>query len=195
MQLRTYAKKNGLTAVDVIEALKLDNPNVDWVLTSSLEPSELAHLDTHFGLNKPEQKQPLQLPSSNSEIDRVQPTGELIDHLQANVTKLTASDVESLQATVQTSIIEERAELAAIRDFQTYQATYDTTKRSLIVSDIYQKLDERNKHRKQFENEQNQLTIQQSNQQESSDLITEMLGVLKADKYKSNFLTSKLEQI
>ena len=195
MQLRTYAKKNNLTAVEVIEALKLDNPKIDWVLTSTLEPSELLRLDTYFGRNKPDQKQPLQLPSSNSEIDRVQPTGELIDHLQANVTKLTASDVESLQATVQTSIIEERAELAAIRDFRTYQQTYDTTKRSLIVSDIYQKLDQRNKRRKEFENEQNQLATQQSNQQESSDLITEMLGVLKADKYKSNFLTSKLEQI
>lgn len=195
MQLRTYAKKNGLTAVDVIEALKLDNPNVDWVLTSALEPSELVHLDTHFGLNKPDTKQPLQLPGSTSEIDRVQPNGELIDHLQANATKLTASDVEELKDTVQTSIIEERAELAAIRDFQTYQATYDNTKRSLIVGDIYQKLDERNNRRKQFEEQQIQLSIQQNSQQTSSDLMTDMLNILKADKYKSDFLTSKLEQI
>ena len=191
MQLRTYAKKNNLAAVDVIEALKLDNPKADWVLTSTLEPSEVVHLDTHFGLNK----QPLQLPGCNSEIDRVLPTGELIEHLQANSKKLTTDDVETLQVTVNTSIIEERAELAAIRDFQVYQSTYDTTKRSLIVSDIYQKLDERNKRRKQFDDEQNQLSTQQNNPQQSSDLMSEMLDILKADKYKSEFLTSKLEQI
>lgn len=202
MQLRTYAKKNSLVATEVIAALKLDNPKVDWVITSALELSELVFLDAHFGLNQPQlpqSQEQLQLPASESESAQIQttlPTGDLTEQLKANATKLTANDVETLQATVQTSIIEERAELAAIRDFQSYQATYADTTRTLVVNDIYQKLDQRNLARKQFEQEQNELVAaQKPNTQQSSDLISEMLGILKADKYQSSFLTSKLEQI
>ncbi|MCC5661993.1 hypothetical protein LC608_34685 [Nostoc sp. XA010] len=193
MQLRTYAKKNNLVASEVIAALKLDNSKVDWVLTSVLEPSKQVYLDGYFELNQPEKKV-LQLSGSNSSLDRVQPTGELSEQLKANATNLTATDIDELQATVRTSIIEETAELAAIRDFQTYQSTYDTTKRTLVVNDIYRKLDERNKARKKFEEEQKQLADDNTSEK-SSDLLSEMLGILKADKYKSDFLTSKLEQI
>ncbi|MBG1258422.1 hypothetical protein [Nostoc commune] len=201
MQLRTYAKKNKLTAVDVIAALKIDNPKTDWILTSVLEPSDQVYLDGYFGLTQlqlPESKEQLQLPpseSNSSQLQTTQPTGDLVEHLQAHSTNLTATDVEALQATVQTSIIEERAELAAIRDFQTYQTTYAGTTRTLVVNDIYEKLDARNLARKQFEDEQNQLAIQKPTPEKSSDLMSEMLGILKADKFKSQFLTSKLEQI
>lgn len=194
MQLRTFAKKNNLTATEVIAALKLDNPNVDWVLTSTLEPSDQVYLDGYFGLNQPEKKV-LQLPGNNSDLDTIKPIGDLVEQLQANATKLTANDVETLQATVQTSIIEERAELAAIRDFQSYQATYADTTRTLVVNDIYQKLDQRNLERKKFQEQQNELAANKPNTQQSSDLVSEMLTILKADKYKSDFLTSKLEQI
>lgn len=193
MQLRTYAKKNNLVATEVIAALKLDNPKIDWVLTSALEPSEQVYLDGYFELNQPERKV-LQLSGNNSELDTVKATGELIDQLQQNATNLTANDVETLRVNVQRQIIEENAELAAIRDFQHYQTTYDTTKRSLVVNDIYQKLDIRNKNRKQFQDEQ-ELIVSESNSEKSSDLLSEMLNILKADKYKSDFLTSKLEQI
>lgn len=201
MQLRTYAKKNSLTAVDVIDALKTHNPNVDWVLTSVIEQSEVDYLNLTFGLSQPQLPPPqeqLQLPASESESSQLQttlPTGDLVEHLQAHSTELTATDIEALQATVQTSIIEERAELAAIRDFQSYQATYADTTRTLVVNDIYQKLDARNLARKQFEEQQNELAAQKPNPEKSSDLMSEMLGILKADKFKSEFLTSKLEQI
>jgi len=200
MQLRTYAKKNKLTAVDVIAALKIDNPNVDWILTSTLEPSDQVYLDEYFGLTQlqlPESKERLQLPAneSDSQLQTTLPTDDLAEHLQAHSTNLTATDVEALQATVQTSIIEERAELAAFRDFQTYQATYADTTRTLVVNDIYEKLDARNLARRQFEEQQDELAANKPNTEKSSDLMTEMLGILKADKYQSSFLTSKLEQI
>ncbi|AVH68648.1 hypothetical protein [Nostoc sp. 'Peltigera membranacea cyanobiont' N6] len=193
MQLRTYAKKNNLVATEVIAALKLDNSNVDWVLTSVLEPSDQSYLDGHFGLNQPAKKV-LQLPGNNSELDTAKPTGELVEQLRENATNLTADDVETLRVNVQRQIVEENAELAAFRDFQHYQTTYDTTKRNLIVNDIYQRLDNRNKNRKQFQDDQ-ELIVSESVTEKSSDLMTEMLGILKADKYQSSFLTSKLEQI
>ena len=206
MQLRTYAKKNSLTAVDVIDALKAHNSNIDWVLTSVIEQSEVDYLNLTFGLSQPQLPAPqlpasqeqLQLPASESESSQLQttvPTGNLVEHLQAHSTNLTATDIKGLQATVQTSLIEERAELAAIRDFQSYQATYADTTRALVVNDIYQKLDARNLARKQFEEQQIELTAQKPNPEKSSDLMSEMLGILKADKFKSEFLTSKLEQI
>jgi len=200
MQLRTYAKKNSLTAVDVIDALKAHNSNVDWVLTSVIEQTEIDYLNLTFGSSQPqlpESKELLQLPASesDSQLQTTLPTGDLAEHLQAHSTNLTATDVEALQATVQTSIIEERAELAAIRDFQSYQATYADTTRTLVVNDIYQKLDARNLARRHFEEQQNELIANKPNTEKSSDLMTEMLDILKADKFKSEFLTSKLEQI
>jgi len=209
MQLRTFSKKNNLTAVDVIDALKAHNSNVDWVLTSVIEQTEIDYLNLTFGLSQPqlpeskeqpqlpESKEQLQLPASksDSQLQTTLPTGDLAEHLQAHSTNLTATDVEALQATVQTSIIEERAELAAIRDFQSYQATYADTTRTLVVNDIYQKLDTRNLARQQFEQEQNELAANKPNTEKSSDLMTEMLDILKADKFKSEFLTSKLEKI
>lgn len=201
MQLRTYAKKNSLTAVDVIDALKSHNPNVDWVLTSVIEQSEVDYLNLTFGLSQPQlpqSKEQLQLPASESESSQLQttlPTGDLAEHLQAHSASLINTDVEKLQVTVQNSIVEERAELAAIRDFQAYQATYADTTRSLVVNDIYQKLEARNLARKQFEEQQNELAAQKPTPEKSSDLMSEMLGILKADKFKSEFLTSKLEQI
>ena len=201
MQLRTFSKKNNLTAVDVIDALKAHNSNVDWVLTSVIEQTEIDYLNLTFGLSQPQlakSKEQLQLPASESESSQLQttlPTGNLAEQLKANATKFTANDVEELQATVQTSIIEERAELAAIRDFQSYQVTYADTTRTLVVNDIYQKLDARNLARRQFEEQQNELIANKPDTEKSSDLMTEMLGILKADKFKSEFLTSKLEQI
>ena len=193
MQLRTYAKKNNLVATEVIAALKLDNPKVDWVLTSALEPSEEVYLDGYFGLNQPEKKV-LQLSGTNSELDTVKPTGELVEQLQENASNLTADDVETLRVSVQQQIIEENAELAAIRDFQLYQTTYDVTKRSLVVNDIYQRLDARNKNRKQFQDEQG-LLVNDNPVEKSSDLLSGMLEILKSDKYQSSFLTSKLENL
>jgi hypothetical protein len=199
MQLRTYAKKNSLTAVDVIDALKAHNSNVDWVLTSLIEQSEIDYLNLTFGLSQPQlpqSKERLQLPASesDSQLQTTLPTGELVEQLKQNAANLTADDVETLRVNVQRQIIEENAELAAFRDFQHYQNIYDTTKRSLVVNDIYQRLDVRNKNREKFQNEQ-ELIVSESVTEKSSDLMTEMLGILKADKYKSSFLTSKLEQI
>lgn len=193
MQLRTFAKKNNLVASEVIAALKIDNPNVDWVLTSVLEPSDQNYLDQHFGLNQPAKKV-LQLPGTNSELETVKATGELVEQLKQNAANLTADDVETLRVNVQRQIIEENAELAAFRDFQHYQNTYDATKRNLVVNDIYQRLDSRNKNREDFQKEQ-ELIVSDSISEKSSDLMTEMLGILKSDKYQSSFLTSKLEQI
>jgi hypothetical protein len=199
MQVRNYSRKISIPATEIIEVLQSYFTKTRWTLTSELKDSHISLLDQTFGTDNlqpklPASKEQLQLSGSNSNLDRVQPTGELVDHLQENATKLTATDVDELQATVRTSIIEETAELAAIRDFQTYQSTYDTTKRTLVVNDIYQKLDERNKARKKFEEEQKQLS-DDSTPAKSSDLLSEMLVILKADKYKSDFLTSKLEQI
>ena len=195
MQLRTFAKKNNLVATEVIAALKLDNPNVDWVLTSVLEPSDQSYLNGHFGLNQPAKKV-LQLPASesDSQLQTTLPTGELVEQLRENAANLTADDVEILRVNVQRQIVEENAELAAFRDFQHYQNTYDTTKRNLVVNDICKRLDSRNKNREQFQSEQ-ELIVSESTSEKSSDLISEMLGILKADKYQSSFLTSKLEQI
>lgn len=199
MQVRNYSRKISIPATEIIEVLQSSFTKTRWTLTSELKDSHISLLDQTFGIDNlqpklPASKEQLQLSGSNSNLDRVQPTGELVDHLQENATNLTTADVDELQATIRTSIIEETAELAAIRDFQTYQATYDTTKRTLVVNDIYQKLDERNKARKKFEEEQKQLANDNTSAK-SSDLLSEMLGILKADKYKSDFLTSKLEQI
>ena len=193
MQLRTYAKKNNLVATEVIAALKLDNPNTDWVLTSALEPTEQTYLDGYFGLNQPEKKV-LQLPGNDSELDRVKPSGELVEQLRENSTNLTAEDVETLRVSVQRQIVEENAELAAIRDFQHYRTTYNTTQRSLVVDDIFQKLDIRNENREKFQSEQ-ELIVSESVTEKSTDLLSGMLEILKNDKYQSTFLTSKLEQI
>jgi len=201
MQLRTYAKKNSLTAVDIIEVLKSRNAAIDWVVTSSLDASDIAHLNLIFGLSQSTlsaSKEPLQLSASESDLRQLQPTqptGELVEYLQAHSTNLTATDVEALHTNVQVSIIEERAEIAAYKDFQTYQTTYADTTRTLLVNDIYQKLDARNLARKQFDDAQTQLETQKPTSEKSSDLMSEMLGILKADKFKSSFLTSKLEQI
>lgn len=199
MQVRNYSRKISIPATEIIEVLQSSFTKTTWTLTSELKDSHISLLDQTFGTDNlqpklPASKEQLQLSGSNSNLDRVQPTGELSEQLKANATNLTAADVDELQATVRTSIIEETAELAAIRDFQTYQATYDTTKRTLVLNDIYQKLDERNKARKKFEEEQNQLADDNPSVK-SSDLVSEMLVILKADKYKSDFLTSKLEQI
>lgn len=190
MQLRTYAKKNNLVATEVITALKLDNPDTDWVLTSTLEPTDQSYLDGYFGLNQSQKKL---LPGNNSELDRVKLTGELVEQLRENATNLTADDVETLRINVQRQIIEENAELAAFRDFQHYQTTYDTTRRNLVVNDVYQRLDTRNKNREQFQSEQ-ELVISESITEKSTDLLSGMLEILKNDKYQSTFLTSKLEQ-
>ncbi len=193
MQLRTYSKKNNLVATEVIAALKLDNPNTDWVLTSVLEPTDQVYLDGYFGLNQ-SSKKPLQLSGTKSELDRVNPTGELVEQLKENATNLTADDVETLRVSVQRQIVEENAELTAIRDFQHYQTTYNTTQRSLVVNDIYQRLDARNKNREKFQQEQ-ELVVSDSITEKSTDLLSGMLEILKNDKYQSTFLTSKLEQI
>lgn len=200
MQVRNYSRKISVPATEIIEVLQNSFTKSNWTLTSELKDSHITLLDQTFGnvdsqVKLPASKEQLQLSGSNSNLDRVQPTGELSEQLKANATSLTPTDVEALQTTVQTSIIEERAELAAIRDFQTYQATYADTTRTLVVNDIYQKLDARNLARKQFEDEQNQLEAQKPTPEKSSDLMSEMLGILKADKFKSPFLTSKLEKI
>ncbi|MBC1238503.1 hypothetical protein [Nostoc sp. 2RC] len=209
MQVKNYANKYQIPVSDVIETLSVKFNKTVWQPSSDLKTSHTALLDSVFGnhqlqlppneLNFPGTgKEQLQLPPSESESSQLQttlPSGDLAEHLQVHSSSLTATDVEALQATVQTSIIEERAELAAIRDFQAYKATYADTTRALVVNDIYQKLDARNLARKKFEEEQNQLAVQNPNPEKSSDLMSEMLGILKADKYKSDFLTSKLEQI
>lgn len=201
MQVKSYASKYQIPASDVIETLSAKFNKTVWQLSSDLKTSHTALLDSVFGLSQPQLPAPqeqLQLTASESDSSEIQttlPSGDLAEHLQAHSTSLTTTDIEALQTTVQTSIIEERAELAAIRDFQTYQATYADTTRTLLVTDIYHKLDQRNLVRKRFGDEQNQLEVQKPTQEKSSDLMSKMLGILKADKFKSQFLTSKLEEI
>ncbi|MBG1265507.1 hypothetical protein [Nostoc sp. WHI] len=203
MQVRNYSRKTSVPATEIIEVLQNSFTKTNWTLTSELKDSHTSLLDQTFGVDKsqpqlPESKERLQLPASESEASQLQttlPTGNLVEHLQAHSSKLAATDVEALQATVQTSIIEEKAQIAAIRDFQNYQTTYADTTRTLVVNDIYQKLDTRNEARKQFEEQQNQLAAEKTNTEKSSDLMSEMLAILKTDQFKSEFLISKLEQI
>lgn len=200
MQVRNYSRKISIPATKIIEVLQNTFTKTNWSLTSELKDSHISLLNQTFSIEKSQPQLPvpqeqLQLSPSESELQTVQGTGDLTEHLQAHSTSLTATDIEALQTNVQTSIIEERAELAAIRDFQTYQVTYADTTRTLVVNDIYQKLDQRNLARKQFEDEQNELAAQKVNPEKSSDLMSEMLNILKADKFKSDFLTSKLQQI
>jgi len=161
MQVRNYSRKISIPAIEIIEVLQNSFTKTNWTLTSELKDSHISLLDQIFGVDKsqpqlPAPQEQLQLPPSESESSEIQttiPTGDLAEHLQAHSTNLTTTDVETLQANIQTSIIEERAELAAIRDFQTYQGTYADTTRTLVVNDIYQKLDARNLERVKEQNE------------------------------------------
>lgn len=196
MQVKNYCKKNQIPAQEVLELLTSQYGGT-WLITSLLNPEIVASLNQVFGLNShqlPPAKETPQLPQASDSTSNltVPENTELANLIGDSIPALTTANIQDLHIEIQTSAIEERAEENAILDYQTYQHSYDETTRSLIVHDIYQKINAREVRRKQFEERQRILAEAQPQKESSEDAFTGLLDILKRDKYKNKFLVDKL---
>lgn len=192
MQVKNYCKKNQIPAQDVIELLASQYGGA-WLLTSQLNTQILDFLNQNFGNSS----EPKQLPASKEQLQLAEskqnPESNQITKTADQTSNLTIADIQELQTEIQISEVQEQAVHHAVESFQVYQDTYDEITRALILKDVHQRTDNRNKRRLEFEAKQNARKVDlQKKLENSTDVKTEMLQILKADNYKNDYLTNIL---
>lgn len=202
MQVKNYCKKNQIPAQDVVELLASQYGGT-WLLTSQLNAQIIDFLNQTFGNSSeskqlPASKEQLQLPESkqlpeqSSQLSESKKSEQLTNrNIQGS--ELTINDVKDLQLNTQISEVQEQAIHNAVEHFQVYQDTYDEITRALILKDVHQRTETRNKKRVEFEQKQNYRKSELAKKQQNSiDTKTEMLQVIKSDNYKNDYLTNIL---
>lgn len=200
MQVKNYSVKNSLELSDILEVLTANFSRSVWSASSQLKDSHVALLNQVFALSH------LQLPPAkeveqkllSSQTDEkiasnltVTDKTELVQAISESIPSLTTSSIQELHAEIQTSAIEELAQENAVADYLTYQQNYDETTRSLIVQDIYQKVNERQARRLAAEAKRKAIAEAQPQPEQSQDALTGLLEILKRDNYKNQFLIDK----
>lgn len=204
MTIQEYAKSRKLRVHQVKALIK----HVIGEMPTSLSDEDINKLDESLKQSTqpqlPQAKEQLQLPqqklhsdqideviANDSALTHVEPS-ELAKTIQEQANQLTVADVQELQSQTQISEIQEQAVHHAVDAFQTYQDTYTEVTRSLILKDIYQRNSEREQRRKAFEEKQKIRQQSQIQTATSHDAKTEILTLMKADNYKSDYLNNIL---
>jgi|GEM_PF-5779484 len=204
MQVRSYSRKISIPATEIIEILQNSFPKTNWTLTSELKDSHIDLLNQTFSTSE-------NLPTLSASKATFQLTESKENPVTSNSTKLTATekielaqkfqesqellateDVQNLRTDIKATSIKESAQISAITDYQTYQDTYESTTREIVVNEIFSHLETQNKVREQFKSEQ-LLRQHARSKPQSKDLTSELLELWANDS--NDFVNDLLKNI